>query len=135
MRALRHLLLAFAVLLAAAPAWALDREALRMLATGDFSAKAEAIGRLAESPGPRTLPVLAALLDGSLRVDGEGQGWILAPDGSARSAASGEPAEPSAAAQAVTINNRLRARLTAEVSGLRLFSSDLAERRQAVAAL
>lgn len=135
MRRLRQLLFALAALLAAVPASALDREALAALATGDFSQKAEAIGRLAESPGPRTLAVLLAMREGSLRVDGEGQGWIVAADGKAVSAATGEVAAPSAAARPVALNNRLRGRLNAEIAALRLFADDVGERRRAVAAL
>ena len=135
MHRFRHLFIALAIWLAAAPAWALDREALGALATGDFTQKAEAIGRLAESPGPRTLTVLIAILDGSLRVDGDGQGWIVSPDGTAVAAATGELAVPSGSAQPVTLNNRLRGRLNAEIASLRLLADDVGERRRAVAAL
>jgi urea transport system permease protein len=113
-----------AVLLGAwvAPALAVDTEALKKLASDDFDEKAAAIESIAASPGPTTLPVLEALRDGTLRVDGRGGGWIVG-GGGVLDALTGRPAElPSPEPEEVTINNMLRGSVDAAIAALGLFA-------------
>ncbi|NLD68722.1 MAG: urea ABC transporter permease subunit UrtB, partial [Limnobacter sp.] len=124
MPALRRLLAACLVLLVATPAWGVDEAALKLLASGEFRDKVAAIESMATSPTARTLPVLEALLEGRLRADDQGRGWI--DDGQrVRDALSGDDtALPSPAPAPVTINNRLRGRIGGLLAGLRLRSPD-----------
>jgi len=128
-------LVALVALASPALALAVDADALRRLAADDFDEKGEAIAAIAATPGPMTLPVLKALQDGALRVDGRGAGWIVGPAG-AIDALTGRPAAlPSPEPDEVTINNRLRGRLDAALATLRLSAPDRATRLAAAEAL
>jgi urea transport system permease protein len=119
-----------AVLLVGLPpsASAVDADALKKLASDDFDEKAAAIESIVGSPDPMTLPVLKALIDGNLRVDGEGRGWIKT-DGGALDALTGKAAPlPDPEPDEVTINNMLRGQIDAALSALKLFAPERALR-------
>jgi urea transport system permease protein len=110
-----------AVLLAAfaMPAAAVDADALKKLASDDFDDKAAAIESIVAKPDPMTLPLLKALQDGTLRVDGQGAGWIKSEAGVV-DALTGKPADlPSPEPDEVTINNNLRGQIDAAMAALR----------------
>ena len=115
-----------AVLLAAfaMPAAAVDADALKKLASDDFDDKAAAIESIVAKPDPMTLPLLKALQDGTLRVDGQGAGWIKSEAGVV-DALTGKPAElPSPEPDEVTINNNLRGQIDAAMAALKLFAPE-----------
>ena len=105
-------------------AQAVDADALKQLASDDFDEKAAAIESIAGKPDPMTLPVLKALQDGTLRVDGQGAGWIKSESGVV-DAMTGKPAEmPSPEPDEVTINNNLRGQIDAALAALKLFAPE-----------
>jgi urea transport system permease protein len=117
------------------PAAAVDADALKRLGSDDFDEKASAIEAIVASPDPMTLPVLRALQEGTLRVDGEGRGWIRTADG-ALDALTGAPAPlPDPEPDEVMINNMLRGQIDAALSALRLFAPERALRLAAARAL
>jgi urea transport system permease protein len=135
MSMLRKLLVSCLVLLVTLPAWGVDEAALELLASDDYGDKVAAIDRIANGDDSRALPVLDALLEGRLRVDGEGRGWIDEAQGS-RDALSGKAVPlPSPEPALVAINNRLRGRLITEIARLRLQSPDRALRLAAAGEL
>jgi urea transport system permease protein len=120
MSMLRRLLAACLVLCAATPAWGVDEAAFKLLGSDDFPDKIAAVETIAAGASKRALPVLAALLEGRLRVDEQGRAWIDEDQGT-RDALTGSAALlPEPAPAPVLINNRLRARLITAIAGLRL---------------
>jgi urea transport system permease protein len=132
---LTRLLWAAVLLCAAAlPARALTSADALAIAAGDTDARIAALNRIAAA-GDAALPAYAqALLDGAVRVAGE-RVLIVKDDGSAVDAASGEAAPLPDSAEEPLLNNRLRGALQAAQGALALFSTDLAQRRDAVAGL
>jgi urea transport system permease protein len=127
--------LAFACAVLPVSAVAVDAGALRALASEDFDEKAAAIESIVATPGPRTLPVLRALQDGTLRVDGRGGGWIRSDTGVA-DALTGQPAAmPEPEPDEPTLNNMLRGQVDAAVAALRLFAPERTVRLAAARAL
>ena len=117
----RALLLTLLVLTFARSAYALDAELVKKLATGETTAKIEAIAALASAADPEALPILTALRDGTLNVTPDGK--VLIVDGDvAKDATTGAalPAVP-AELEAVGINNRLRSALDSALSAFALF--------------
>jgi urea transport system permease protein len=136
---LRVALAALLALLIGAPApssfAAVDAQALTRLASDDFDEKGEAIAAIAENPDAMTLPVLEALADGRLFVDGKGGGWIRTDSGVV-DALSGRPASmPEPAPDEASINNMLRGRIEAALAALRLAAPQRATRLAAARAL
>jgi len=79
---------------------------------------------LAANPDARTLPVLKALADGQLLVDGQGGGWIKT-DSEVLVALTGKPAKlPDPAPDEVSINNMLRGQIDAALAALKLFAPE-----------
>ncbi|MCX7213657.1 MAG: urea ABC transporter permease subunit UrtB [Burkholderiales bacterium] len=116
-------------------AFAVDPEILKRLASDDFDEKAAAIEAIAASPDDTTLPVLKALQDGALFVDGKGGGWIKAADG-VLDAATGKPTGmPTPEPDEVMINNNLRGQIDGAVAALKLFSPERELRLAAALAL
>jgi urea transport system permease protein len=116
-------------------AFAVDPEILKRLAADDFDEKAAAIEAIAASPDDTTLPVLKALQDGALFVDGKGGGWIKAVDG-VLDAVTGKPTGmPTPEPDEVTINNNLRGQIDGAVAALKLFSPERELRLAAALAL
>jgi urea transport system permease protein len=110
--------------LSAAALAGVDAEALKKLASDDFDEKGAAIEAIAANPDPRTLPVLKALADGQLLVDGQGGGWIKT-DSEVLDALTGKPAKlPDPAPDEVSINNMLRGQIDAALAALKLFAPE-----------
>jgi urea transport system permease protein len=130
-----RLLWAAALLCAAAlPARALTSADALAIAAGDTDARIAALNRVAAA-GDAALPAYAqALLDGAVRVAGE-RVLIVKDDGSAVDAATGAAAPLPDSAEEPLLNNRLRGALQAAQAALALFSTDLAQRRDAVTGL
>jgi urea transport system permease protein len=118
-------------LAATAPAHAVDRESLRLLASDDFDDRLKAIDAIAADPDATAARVLQAILDGELLVDGEGNGWIRSSQGVRDALSGAEVTLPSPEPDAVMINNRLRAQIQSALAGLALFSADRTERLRA----
>ena len=138
--AVRSALIAAAALLAlgaAAPAAhaGVDAESLKKLASDDFDEKGAAIEAIAANPDAMTLPVLKALADGHLFVDGKGGGWI-STGSSVLDALTGKPAQlPDPAPDEVSINNMLRGQIDAALAALRLFAPEREARLAAARSL
>jgi len=129
------LLLCMCVALASGAAQAVEADLLKQLGSDDFDEKASAIEAILARPDPTTLPVLKALQDGALYVDGQGGGWIKS-DAGVIDAQSGKPAVmPSPEPGEVTINNNLRGQIDAAMASLKLFSPDRASRLSAARSL
>ena len=110
--------------LSAAALAGVDAEALKKLASDDFDEKGAAIEAIAANPDARTLPVLKALADGQLLVDGQGGGWIKT-DTEVLDALTGTPAKlPDPAPDEVSINNMLRGQIDAALAALKLFAPE-----------
>ncbi|MFM1989747.1 MAG: hypothetical protein RJA99_2704 [Pseudomonadota bacterium] len=121
--------------LALPAAAAVDAEVLKKLASDDFDEKGAAIESIAANPDAMTLPVLKALQDGQLYVDGKGAGWIKG-DAGVVDALTGKPAAlPEPAPDEVSINNMLRGQIDAAVAALKLFAPERAVRLAAARAL
>jgi len=131
----RMLLSALLLWIVPAVTWAVDADALRKLASDDFDDKIAAIESIAARPGAMTLPVLKALYEGRLRVDGEGRGWIVG-EGEPVDAITGKPAAlPSPEPGEAMINNRIRSLLDGAMASIRLFAPDRRERLAAARSL
>ena len=116
-------------------AWAVDAEVMRKLASDDFDEKAAAIETIVAQPDGMTLPLLKALQDGGLFVDGKGGGWIRSGS-DVLDALTGKPATmPSPEPDEVSINNNLRGQIDAALAALKLFDTHADVRLQAARAL
>lgn len=114
---------------------AVDPAVLRQLASDDFDEKAAAISAIAAAPDAMTLPVLKALQEGQLFVDGHGAGWIKTDTGVV-DALTGQPAAlPDPAPDEVSINNNLRGQIDAAMAALKLFAPERRVRLAAARAL
>jgi len=134
-KGLPGLLLCMAVALASGAAQAVEADLLKQLGSDDFDEKATAIEAILARPDPTTLPVLKALQDGALYVDGQGGGWIKS-DAGVIDAQTGKPAVmPSPEPGEVTINNNLRGQIDAAMASLKLFSPDRTTRLSAARSL
>ena len=133
-RAARRIILA--LLLACAPLAAfasLTADDLAPLAADDFDAKAAAIDKLVASADAPSVAVLSALADGSLVATDKGRVLLQTDDGN-KDPLTGKIVE-APDAQSITLNNLLRAKVAGALSALQLASTDVAKRRDAVAAL
>ncbi len=133
---MRALLAAALLCVSSAAAFAgVDAEALKKLASDDFDEKGAAIESIAANPDAMTLPVLKALADGQLFVDGRGGGWIKG-DAGVVDALTGKPAAlPDPAPDEVSINNMLRGQIDAALAALKLFAPERAVRLAAARSL
>ena len=124
---MRKPLLALLLLIAALAARAAPDPALvRQLADDDSSAKVAAIQALARTADPGALRVLQAMSDGNLAL---ADGRVLIVDGDkAFDAATGAPVKTPDAADAVTVNNRIRGELAGAMAALKLSDADPAVR-------
>ncbi|SAL38441.1 urea ABC transporter permease subunit UrtB [Caballeronia humi] len=125
-----------AVLLACAPLAAfaaLTADDLAPLGADDFDAKAAAIDKLVANADTPSIAVLNALADGSLVATDKGQVLVQTDDGN-KDPLTGKAVE-APDAQSITLNNLLRAKVAGALSALQLASTDVAKRRDAVAAL
>lgn len=142
MRSRRILLAARAVLCALglvcgpAPTWAgVDAEVLTRLSSDDFDEKGAAIEALTKPADARTLPVLKALQDGELLVDGKGGGWIRSGDTVVDALTGAPTALPDPAPDEVSINNMLRGQIDAAMATIKLTATERAVRLAAARAL
>jgi urea transport system permease protein len=131
--ALRPILVA-ALCALAAPAHALDAEAVQKLASDDSEEKLAGIRQLARSADPDAARVLGALASDALQVAG---GRVVIVDGErVLDAATGRALDPAPAErEGITVNNRIRRALGAALAALRLFDPDRRTRLAAVHAL
>ena len=129
--ALSALLLAAALLPRAA--WALTPQQAHAIAAGDNDARIAALQAAAARGDAALAPLVQALLDDAVKVDDQ-RAYVLR-EGSYVEAASGQPAQPPETAEDVVNNNRMRGELEAALAALNLFSTDLGERRAAIADL
>lgn len=125
-----------AVMIACAPLAAfaaLTADDLAPLGADDFDAKSAAIDKLVANADATSVVVLSALADGSLVATDKGQVLVQSDDGN-KDPLTGKIVD-AADAQAITLNNLLRAKVAGALSALQLASTDLTKRREAVAAL
>jgi urea transport system permease protein len=112
---------------------ALTADDLAPLGADDFDAKSAAIDKLVANADATSVVVLAALADGSLVATDKGQVLVQTDDGN-KDPLTGKIVD-APDAQAITLNNLLRAKVAGALSALQLASTDVAKRREAVAAL
>jgi urea transport system permease protein len=131
---MRRTLSAFVLLawLAFNPAWAFDAQVVEALASGDTSAKLQAIGALTASGDPAVLPLLRALNDGNLYVVADGRVFIIDGDVTTDAVTGATIEAIPENAESVTINNRLRGSLESALSAFALFDPDRETRLRAV---
>jgi urea transport system permease protein len=124
-----------AVLLAtlAGRAAALSPEQALAIAQGDSDDRIVALNAAVAQPDAALAAYVQAMLDDQVKVGG-GKAWRMDGD-RALEAASGVPGTLPDDAEDVVVNNRMRGALQAALAALRLLSPDLAQRRDAVAAL
>ncbi|HEU4460706.1 MAG TPA: urea ABC transporter permease subunit UrtB [Methylibium sp.] len=134
MRSLLVLLIAAVACFAAAPVRALTPEQAFAISTGDTDDRIAALAEAIAAADPRVPALVQALIDGEVRVD-DRRAYIVAADGSAVEAASGQSAKLPEAAEDAVVNNRMRTELQAALGALQLVSGDLAQRRAAIGAL
>jgi len=134
-KGLPGLLLCTCVALACGAAQAVEADLLKQLGSDDFDEKATAIEAILARPDPTTLPVLKALQDGALYVDGQGGGWIKSDAGVIDAQTGKSAVMPSPEPGEVTINNNLRGQIDAAMASLKLFSPDRASRLSAARSL
>jgi urea transport system permease protein len=128
------MLAAVSVSATAPKAIALDRHALEQLASGDASAKSDAIRRAVETGDVAALPVLRALVEG--RLVAGGNVVAIAADGALVDPLDGKPLQAgSAELEKVSINNRLRRTLDRAIAALGLFAPEARDRLAAARAL
>lgn len=133
-RAARRILVALLIACAPLAAFAsLTADDLAPLAADDFDAKAAAIDKLVANADAPSVAVLSALADGSLVATDKGRVLLQTDDGN-KDPLTGKIVE-APDAQSITLNNLLRAKVAGALSALQLASTDVAKRRDAVAAL
>jgi urea transport system permease protein len=122
--------------LAPLDAFALTAADVAPLADDDFDAKSAAIDKLVASGGdPHALALLKALSEDNALATDSGRVLIqLSGSDTAHDAVTGKAVSASAA-QPITLNNLLRAKVAGAVSGLQLSSSDTVARSAAIDAL
>ncbi|AET89858.1 urea ABC transporter, permease protein UrtB [Burkholderia sp. YI23] len=128
-----RVLLALCIALTSLAAHALTADDLAPLAGDDFEAKSAAIDKLIANADAPSLAVLNALSDGSLVATDAGRVAIQTDDGN-KDPVTGQAVD-APDAQQITLSNTLRAKVAGALSGLQLASTDIARRREAIAAL
>lgn len=131
-----RLILLLALCSGVARAHAAVADWVRQLATGDNSAKAEAIDSLGASGETVALPILQALQDGALHATPDGTVLVIDERGNAADAMSGAAlSSVPEGTEKISINNRLRRQLGAALAALKLFAHDVQLRLNAARAL
>jgi urea transport system permease protein len=130
-------LLAFALVLLTAPAWAaIDPAQVLQLGDEDTDVRIEAIRKLTASQEPRAADILYALQNESLGLIEDGKRAVIVASGRMADAVTGAdmgPAPPNF--DALIINNRLRGEIDAALAALQLASPDVATRLAAARSL
>lgn len=129
------------LVIAPSPIRAADAPAVAALATDDFAEKVAAIETVAAQGGDNAIPVLEALLEGDLYtvkadastviVREEGDVYVLIDPITLAEIGQADSGDISK----IRVNNRLRGVIRGALGGLRLFSPDRDERREAAEAL
>lgn len=115
----------------AVSSFATDAELVRKLASAETAPKLEAIDSLTQTADESATKLLTALREGALQVGADGQIVIIDAERVLDASTEQVLPAPPVDAQNVTINNRVRARLDAALSALRLLDSDAKVRREA----
>jgi len=131
---LRLLCLGFVLWLGLGSAHALTPADALALAAGDGDERIEALNRLSVDPDEKALALIQALSNEAVKVQGE-RVLIVADDGRATDAVSGEVVALGEDAEDVMVNNRLRGALEAAAALRDLFNPDPVAQRQAAALL
>ena len=106
-------------------AYAITPEILKILSTGDNSERIVAIDALVSAGDVDALPVLQALVDGTLHVMPNGEKVAILDKGMAHDALTQQMIDPvPAGLEKITINNRVRRILDSALAALKLSSSD-----------
>jgi urea transport system permease protein len=120
-------ILLIAILLAAAPALALDKAAVEKLATGESDERAEAISALVAEGDPRAAGFLQSVAEGEVQVVAvQGAKRVLVVKaGQATDAVTGEKVDPvPEGAEDVVANNRLRKEIEGALAALKLLAPE-----------
>ena len=130
-------LLAFALALFIAPAWAaLDPASVLPLADEDPDVRIEAIRKLTATQEPRVADILGALSNEALGLVDNGRRAVIVTDGQMTDAVTGAPLGAAPANfEALMVNNRLRGEIDAALAALKLASPDAAARLAAAKSL
>jgi len=126
-------LVLLAALLASASAHALTPDEARAMAAGETDARIEALNKAVAAGDDRTAAFLQALIDDAVKLAGDKV--FLVRDGQGFDPVTGTGAELPADAENVINNNRMRGELDAAMAALKLFSKDVALRREAIRTL
>lgn len=117
--------LAFLVMLSAPHASAADlREQTRGLAASDSSEVQSAVEKIAARRDADGIAILAALLEGTLRVDATGNVYVAQEDGSLKPVVASMPPKPEGAVTTPLVDNRLRRLIEPALASARLASPD-----------
>jgi urea transport system permease protein len=130
-------LLAFALALLAAPAWAaIDPAQVLQLADEDADVRIEAIRKLTASQEPRVADILTALSNEALGLIDNGKRAVIVANGQMADAVTGAALGPAPSNfDALVVNNRLRGEIDAALAALKLASPDVATRLAAAKSL
>jgi len=130
------LLFAFVTGLVALPAQALTPADALAIAAGDTDSRVAAMQKaVIAGPDDARLPLLLqALVNGEVRTDAD-RAYIVAADGTAVDAATGQATKLPETADEPINNNRMRTELTAALAALQLVTGDLTQRRAAIGSL
>ncbi|PPE71314.1 urea ABC transporter permease subunit UrtB [Caldimonas thermodepolymerans] len=121
------------LLAGAGTARALTPEQVRVLATGDNDERIEVLNAAVAAADPALQPLVEALLGDEVKTSGE-QVYIVRGD-AVTDAVTGAPATLPDDAEDVVNSNRMRRALQGALAGLKLLSTQVDERRRAVAQL
>jgi urea transport system permease protein len=129
----RRILACIALLLCASGAHALTAEQAKAISAGDSDERIAALNAVVASGDPKLAPLIQALLADEVKVAGDKV--LIVHDDKPVDAVTGAPATVPDDAEDVSNNNRMRGALQSALAALRLFSTDVAQRRDAVAEL
>ena len=121
------------LLCVAAQAHALTAEAARAMAAGDTDDRIAALQAAIATPDAATVAFIRAMADDAVKIAGERA--IVMKDDKALDPVTGADVPVPEDAEDIVNNNRMRGELDAALASLQLMSADIAERRQAIAAL
>ena len=120
--------LALLLIMLTGQVWALDAATLSTLTAGDTGAKIAALEQLVNDGDATALPVLEALLAGTLHV-AEDKTVVIVTQAGVMNALTLQAISPTPGnLQKITINNRLRQRLGTAIAALRLAAPERAQR-------
>ncbi|MDP3761949.1 MAG: urea ABC transporter permease subunit UrtB [Ramlibacter sp.] len=129
---IRSLVLLVTLLLAAG-AHALTPAQARAMAAGETDARIEALNQAVAAGDDRTAAFIQALVDDAVKVAGDKV--FLVKGGTGFDPVTGAESPLPADAEDVINNNRMRGELDAAMAALKLFSKDVASRREAIKTL